>query len=210
MTGCQCSTGKHSFVAYIALLIMLFGFSSAPLADDHDPSGDRSWFASLYWARNTPDRVVDIFFSPPPKIRHSDLVGLNLGYAFRQGRWFRWELEGQLVQHYRQQDHLESNLTLIARKMSTPWDDTLDTRFAIGQGLSWAFEEPSLEPRPQKGRGETTQLLNYIMLEAEVVMPGNDRLSLFARLHHRSGIFGLFDGVHGGSNFLGVGVRYGF
>jgi hypothetical protein len=29
-------------------------------------------------------------------------------------------------------------------------------------------------------------------------------------MHHRSGAFGLFDGVHGGSNFIGYGIKYLF
>jgi hypothetical protein len=50
-------------------------------------------------------------------------------------------------------------------------------------------------------------LLHYLLIEAEVGLP-DSRWSLVARVHHRSGIFGLFS--HSGSNVLALGVRYRF
>ncbi|WP_155890787.1 hypothetical protein [Desulfuromonas sp. TF] len=41
-------------------------------------------------------------------------------------------------------------------------------------------------------------------------LPRVPRWRLSARIHHRSGVFGLFDGVRGGSNFMGLGVTYRF
>jgi hypothetical protein len=45
------------------------------------------------------------------------------------------------------------------------------------------------------------------VIEAAVGLPSSS-WSLVARVHHRSGIFGLFS--HSGSNVLAVGLRYRF
>ncbi|KXB09019.1 hypothetical protein AKJ60_01170 [candidate division MSBL1 archaeon SCGC-AAA385M11] len=41
----------------------------------------------------------------------------------------------------------------------------MDTREASGEGLSWATEESSIEPRGDRQGGDTGQLLNYLILE---------------------------------------------
>jgi hypothetical protein len=40
--------------------------------------------------------------------------------------------------------------------------------------------------------------------------PPAGRWSGFLRIHHRSGAFGLYGDVRGGSNFVGLGARYRF
>jgi hypothetical protein len=48
------------------------------------------------------------------------------------------------------------------------------------------------------------------MVELAFAPPSQPNWSVFLRVHHRSGVHGLFNGVSGGSNFLALGVRYGF
>jgi hypothetical protein len=48
------------------------------------------------------------------------------------------------------------------------------------------------------------------MFELAVVVPQHPQWTLFGRVHHRSGVFGLFDGMNGGSNVVGAGIRYTF
>jgi hypothetical protein len=45
------------------------------------------------------------------------------------------------------------------------------------------------------------------MLELEFALPDARHWSVITRIHHRSGAFGLFNGVTGGSNALAFGVR---
>lgn len=123
----------------------------------------------------------------------------------------RWELEGQIVRHSGMQDHWETNAVVVARWMNFPWDHWLDTRFAFGEGLSYAWQVPELEPRgDEPGEGRSNRLLNYLLVELEFVVPGQPEWSAYTRIHHRSGVNGLFGGVQGGSNFVGLGVRYTF
>jgi hypothetical protein len=41
-------------------------------------------------------------------------------------------------------------------------------------------------------------------------LPNTPKWNLVFRLHHRSGIFGLFDGIEGASNAFGIGLKYKF
>jgi len=123
---------------------------------------------------------------------------------------YRWEVEEQFAQHFGDQNHQEVNALLLFRLTQFPWHEFLPTTFAIGDGLSYAFETPTLEESLHAHEGGTDQLLNYLLLELTFAAPEWKRWSLVARLHHRSGVFGLFNDVEGGSNILAFGLRYDF
>ncbi|MEA5446274.1 hypothetical protein VCB98_10630 [Gammaproteobacteria bacterium AB-CW1] len=186
----------------LIVLYLLIGGAPVVAAD---------WSLAAYWAKNSPDRMIDILRGLNPEMRSSYLNAMALNYRFHQGRRIHWEVEAQLVRHHGMQDHWESNAVLVARWMDFPWDRWLDTRFAFGQGFSYAWEVPPLEPRSDPEDGESAQLLNYLLMELEFAPPAPDsQWSGMIRLHHRSGVFGTFSGVEGGSNFIGLGVRYRF
>jgi hypothetical protein len=52
--------------------------------------------------------------------------------------------------------------------------------------------------------------LNFLLAEIEFVLPWVPQWSNFIRVHHRSGVFGAYGGIEGGSNFVGIGIRYYF
>lgn len=168
------------------------------------------YFVSVYWAKNSPDRFMDILTRMSPEFRRSYIIALAGGCRLAQWRWIRFEVEAQGVLHWGMQDHLETNGVIIARWMDFPWDHWLDTRIAFGEGLSYAFRRPYLEPRKDPDAGDSKQFINYLMAEVEFVLPRLPQWSSFIRVHHRSGVFGLFGGVEGGSNFVGTGLRYSF
>ena len=119
------------------------------------------------------------------------------------------EIEGQVVKHDGDQDHWEFNGLGAARWLPFVWDRFVDTSFAAGTGLSYATEKPKLEER-RRGDGQTAQLLVSLMFELDFALPKIRNWHLVARIHHRSGAFGLFNGVTGGANAVGLGVRYTF
>ena len=57
---------------------------------------------------------------------------------------------------------------------------------------------------------ETSNLLNYLMFELTLSLPGNQPWSLVGRIHHRSSIFGLMADSQSGSNTLCIGLQYDF
>ena len=132
-------------------------------------------------------------------------VGKKIGNLFDR---IDFELEGQIVKHVAGQHHWEFNALVVTRWLRFPWNDTVKTSFAIGEGLSLATETSVFE---EKYHGEETNtFLNYLMFEFDFALPQNPRWSLVTRLHHRSGVYGLFNGVDGASNAIGLGIRYHF
>ncbi len=101
----------------------------------------------------------------------------------------------------------EFNPYLAFRWANLPWNQYVNTSLAIGEGVSYDTSVPSLE---KKANEDTKRLLNYLMLEATLAPPHYPRLQLVARIHHRSGAFGLFRAGNTGSNVLGIGIRYLF
>lgn len=138
----------------------------------------------------------------------SYLAGVALARTVgRHGEWARWEAEVQAVKHMGMQTHLEGVGLVLLRWRAFPWNSYLSTTAAVGDGLSYCTREPEVEIRRQ---GRSTRLLNYLLFEITLALPGEERWSLSLRQHHRSGIFGIFDGMHGGSDFWVAGVRRAF
>jgi hypothetical protein len=116
----------------------------------------------------------------------------------------RLEIEGQVLRHFGGQSHWEGTLALMFRTGQIPLAGGLSVNFGIGEGLSYASERPrfegAIDVRP-------TRLLNYLALEAEFAHASMPGVSFVARLHHRSGVFGLIAPQKSGSNFIGAGIR---
>lgn len=93
------------------------------------------------------------------------------------------------------------------RWANLPWNQYINTSFAIGEGISYATSTPALE---KDGNSDTKRLLNYLMLEATFALPNYPRWQLVARIHHRSGAYGLYRAGNTGSNDVGLGLRYLF
>ena len=117
------------------------------------------------------------------------------------------ELEGQLVNHTGNEDSFKEFVVASnVRLHELPWE-RIKVTVASGIGLSLATTVPD---RERKDHSNANQLLCYLMYEATFSLPKYERWSLVPRMHHRSGIFGLFDGVHGGSNYPSLGIKYNF
>ncbi len=118
-----------------------------------------------------------------------------------------WEL--QVAKHWGEQTHEELNALAIVRWSRFPWSEGLRTTLAAGDGLSWASEVPPLEAASHTNEGARS-VLNYLLLELTAGLPSQPAWDVVLRVHHRSGIFGLFDGVDGGSNVIAFGIRWRF
>ncbi len=96
---------------------------------------------------------------------------------------------------------------LAFRWANLPWNHYVNTSFAIGEGISYDTSVSALEKRSNQN---TKRLLNYLMLEASFAPPSYPQLQIVARIHHRSGAYGLYHAGNTGSNDLGLGIRYLF
>ncbi len=199
------SVKKSREKVLIATLIMVATviFASSPALGDEQ----KNWAVTVYGAIQTHSDLGGTFLNPD---FDSDYHFLAAAVSRRIGSMTRhidWEVEGQAVKHFGDQNHMEFNVLLIARWLTFPWDSYLDTSFAVGNGLSYATRTPRIE---EIQHDKTHQFLDYMLFELTFSLPQQPRWSMVWRIHHRSGVYGLFNGVHGASNALGVGLKYHF
>jgi hypothetical protein len=162
---------------------------------------------TLYSGKYSDDRLGDVLVSKPVHFIDSYVAVAAVSKIFPlASRSHQWELEGQAAKHYRGQSHWEFNVLAIYRWQRFPWNQILKTSIAIGDGLSYATRTPPLEAASTTNVG-ATRLLNYILVETTYAPPQVDDWAFVVRVHHRSGVYGLFNDVEGGSNVVGVGVK---
>ena len=140
------------------------------------------------------------------EVRDARLAGV--AFSRRLGGFegkLSFEIEGQAVRHVAGQDHWEFNLPAIVRWEAFPWDDVVDTSFALGLGPSYASGIPKEEVAREGG---SQRWLVYWVAELEFARP-DTRWSAAFRIHHRSEAFGLV-AKSGGSKFLAIGLKRRF
>lgn len=171
---------------------------------------EKGWAVTVYSGPLTSQTSSKIFGDAD--FGNSGIVALagskKLGSVWREQLDF--ELEAQAVQHFGDQKHFEFNpVVIVARWTAFPWNKILPTTLAIGDGISIATETPKLEVK-RRGRKESNKVLNYVMAELTLSLPEVPQWALIARYHHRSGMFGTFNGVHDASTAFAAGIKYWF
>jgi hypothetical protein len=184
-------------------LVMIF-LSLIPLAAE---GAQKDWAITLYSGRLTDSRLSSTGIGDF-NFEDSYFVDLGLSrrlYTFRD--YFNIEIEGQVAKHFGDQDNWEFCGIAYFRWLLFPWNDSLNTSFAAGAGLSYATSIPAIEA---KLYADTSQLLGALMFEFAFSLPQVPQWSLTTGIHHRSGAGGVFDGVSGASNAWVLGIRYSF
>lgn len=102
------------------------------------------------------------------------------------------------------------NPMLIFRWLNFPWNNTLRTTLAIGEGVSYSSRIPSREIRDTKKAESAAKFLNFLMFEASFALPKYPNSELVYRIHHRSGVFGLYTKGITGSTAVAIGFRKRF
>lgn len=179
----------------------------APALGSCTSDGDR--YLSIYGGRYSDNSLPEeIALFRALQLEDATMVAAAYNEVVSQpSEHYRWELEGNVAHWIEGQDHTELNGLVMFRWLTMPWDDWIDSSFGFGNGLSWATEEPSLEAQFHPDTG-TQQLLWHIAVDLSFAVPGTDDLETFIRIHHRSGVFGTFGGVDGGSNVAALGLRW--
>ncbi len=185
---------------------------SLPKPPDWQP---HPWSLTL-WGGQMVDSGFGEAFVFKGRKRPEYLLGIGLQKRIYRSGVFSVELEGDIFHHesfkqdggkFNQEipyadlpDHSfdEGIVGIGARLWVQPW-----LSFGVIEGVSYYTQTGQYE---NTFRSKSSQLLNYLGFEIEASL--NRKFSLVGRLHHRSGAFGLFDGVHGGGNGYLVGFRY--
>lgn len=175
---------------------------------------DRAWDVSFYHGVFTNTTLGETLVFARTDYRPAYLTALTVARPTRYDLLdIPLEAEAQLVRHSGAQKHLEFNGVLVARYEFPRAGASL----AFGEGLSFATRRPDVETvrpsasNPFQDSQATRNLLNYLMFEAEFRAPIDAENSrVFMRIHHRSGIWGVFCPRTCGSNFVTYGVRFTF
>lgn len=141
-------------------------------------------------------------------------IGYNRNLDAKIG-FMRFEVEGLVSKHEGVMRHFEVDGLFIARIPNLFY---MPISFGIGEGLSWASQNPILE-NVKKGldRGafslfdtQSRPFLNFLSIEFDYGFPEVSHYPrLFVRIHHRSGIWGTYcpPDPPCGSNFLVYGIK---
>jgi len=196
---------------FLLLLLYLFSPSLVKASDPFfAPNYRILGFGGIYVNSD----LAPISFNLDFKYRPSYIYGLGVNRKInRKYSIFEFELEGILAKHTGAMNHYEGVGVAIAR---VPKVFGLPMSVAVGEGQSVASHNPDLENLAigyDRGRInfddiESRAWLNYLMFEADYNLPWAESSKVFVRIHHRSGIYGVYcpPTPPCGSNF----VVYGF
>jgi hypothetical protein len=139
-----------------------------------------------------------------------------LGFAAAQalgwiGDSLSLEVEAQVVHHHGRGDFWELGTALVARWRGLALPEWLGglqllDGWSVGIGPSITTEIPPLEA----DRGRFSHVLNQLVVELLLPVPDDAPVQPVERIHHRSGIFGLINGIVGGSDYIGQGIQLRF
>lgn len=119
------------------------------------------------------------------------------------------EGEAGLSLRFGDEDLGEGWVGAFLRYDNLPWNDYVYTTLAVNTGVSYLTETSEFE-RSRDNKSEAAKLLHFMAPEITFASPDNKNLEWLIRYHHRSGVFGAFDGVVSGSTFITTGVRLRF
>lgn len=168
---------------------------------------DTGWNATVFAGPLSTQDNTQIFFKGNYGSVKSGLVGFAVGkkmFTIIEDK-LDFETEHQFVQHFGKQRHQEFQpIVAVLRWKCFPWNDTVKTTFAFGDGISIASRVPTLE---KKAREDHARVLNHLMAEFTFADPAAPEWQGVFRYHHRSGMFGTFSGVRDASTAFTLGVK---
>jgi len=199
---------RYLFFPLVLSLLLFFPLPQAAADDDKTDEDFQQykWFFTLYGGAYTQSELednlmFDIHFTDDTYI----IVGALARELWRYEDFISFEVEGQLGKYFGQEHQGQINGLIIARWLKFPWDQYVDTSFAVGDGLSYNTHTSDVEKDDDEDAG---RWLNYLMFEVTLGLPKYPRWDFVYRLHHRSSIRELIGA--GASNFVTAGFKYAF
>ncbi len=199
------------------LLLLLLFFPRSGLAAEASPTAvdfeESPWAITLYNGIHAKRTLGESIFEIPGDLEDNYLHGLGVTRKISQLPYhLSLEFEGMFIKHQGEhdqgyQDYEEYIPVLLLRYDHFPWNEQIHTSLAVGEGLSLTSQVPEREAQIH---GHSQRLLNYLAVELALTAPACPRYSLVYRIHHRSGVYGLFGGITGASNFYVLGLRLRF
>ena len=219
-----CGRGRHQFMAHlqpvsymVSVILLALALAAPALAQSRGAADSVMIFGGVASETN----FTDLLIAPwTAELNAIGVVGGSFSHRFgtvneltggigHLGDDLTVEGEAGISARFGDEDLGEAWTALYLRYDGLPWNDTVYTTIGVNTGVSLLTNLSDFERwRDEKGRSSV--FLHYLGPEFTFANPENKDLELVLRLHHRSGVFGLFDGVVSGSTFLSAGVRVRF
>jgi len=208
----------YGFLIFLLTVNTAFSKQDRLSQCDHDVYDVYPW-SLMYYHGWSSKRTLGSTFDCQFGYVNEDLDTIELLYTLSRENWLRYVFHYvfnmvQLGANLTHRDDrsgnkfiAESNAYLVFRWNRFPWNRRLYTTLAFAEGVSYASSVPSIEKRTSDKVG---RFLNYLMFEVTFASPTKPRWQWVARIHHRSGCFGLYGAGNSGSNVVGFGIRYLF
>ncbi|MBL8790363.1 MAG: hypothetical protein JNM45_07680 [Rhizobiales bacterium] len=208
------------FIRLSLAIAAILAFLSSANADESAP-GKHS--IAVFAGRATWTNYIQTIYSPWT-MEMADIGVVGGAYSYRFGsvnELTGWSLPAAIGDHlyvegelgvstrFGDEDMQEGWAAAYLRYDYLPWNDYVYTTIGVNTGLSYLTEISEFE-RSRDSKDDAAKLLHYMGPEITFADPDNKNLELLVRYHHRSGVFGLFDGVVSGSTFITAGVRMRF
>lgn len=201
------------------IILLLSCVCSVSFAANQELYDQKQWSLLYYYGQTVNGALIGI---PTGNFKHwpEHIQSFELAYTLDENNRFRQffnpivgvvQIAGNYTVRYGNQESRinEFDPYIMFRWANFPWNDTVTTSLALAEGVSYVSSVPSIEKRGADNNN-LGHLLNYLMFEATFARPSQPELQLVVRIHHRSGAFGLYQVSNGGSNDIGLGIRYLF
>ena len=179
-----------------------------------------SWYGMAYFGRMTDNRFHEVVRFSGVSLDDTKLYAGEVGYRLHDDNFLVDFLDPVLssinvgvnvaYQDDPNGDIYQVNPFIMARWSDFPWNNYLRTTVAFAEGLSFSSEVPATEIDLNRPNRDYKKLVNYLAAEVTFSLPKRKDWELVYRLHHRSGVFGLFGADNSGSTAMGVGIRHYF
>ena len=145
-----------------------------------------------------------------PSFHSSYLADLDGVYTLHRFKALPMDLEVQaeVAKRFGMDRQSEADLITVVRWKMFPWNDKLYTNFRFGFLGGSYVSSISYWERQDSSNNTGSKFLQLLIGEFTFSPSENANYEAFVGLHHRSGIFGLINGVTGGSNYFMVGMRF--
>ena len=167
---------------------------------------------TVYAGKSVRGRFTKLFWAPwDTDLENDYLLALSLSARlFELTDHLSLEIEANVARRFGEAELWEFAVPLILRWDDFPWNDTVYTTIGLSfLGPSYATEISATERR-KSHNDKGSHWLNFFAPEITLSPPDDPGFAFVGRIHHRSGAFGLINGVSGGSSYVSLGVRYRF
>jgi hypothetical protein len=198
---------SRSIIGVVATLIAMIPMSAGASDIPQIVDGSKPYAVHFFGGQNFDEYLSD-FFKGGGYGQYNDayLAGAAASKRFATWNSISIEIEGGVGQHFGAYDATELWSAVFFRFHAFPWNKYVYTTAAASVGLSYLSNVPQIEKRKNDGRG--SHLLHYFAPEITFALPEHKDIELVFRLHHRSGVAGLFNGVRDATNVPTVGFRF--